>query len=56
MFNFKGRTKRNGNGLTRVDKPVKQQMKGEGRGTDPQSERNKQLARQLKKAMGWGLR
>lgn len=53
MLNFKGRTKRNGGGgLTRVDEEVKKQMKGASGRADPQSERNKQIARQLKKAMG----
>jgi hypothetical protein len=43
--------KRNGRGIMRVDRAVEEQM-GEGRGTDPESARNKQIEAQLKKAMG----
>jgi hypothetical protein len=39
-------------GLLRVDKRVKAALKGKTKGTNPKSKRNKQLAAQLKKAMG----
>ena len=39
-------------GLLRVGKRVQAALRGESKGTNPKSKRNKQLAAQLKKAMG----
>jgi len=43
--------KKKSDGLARVDQPVKRQMEGDDRGTDPQSKRNKQLEEDMKKAL-----
>lgn len=39
-------------GLARVSRAVSNALKGKSKGTNPKSKRNKQLAAQLKKAMG----